>query len=335
MNRLFALACPVFPLLLLASCGDSDGGDSCGPSTANYDFSAGSSDFEGVPSASLRERSFTLSGQSFSADETGVATHSYSRSMTCGGDYELLVNFPADQGRDSVTTTVILNGVEQNVVVAEESGQWTTRLSGRMFEGVNVEMHVESASPSCVEYSIQYAEVCIEEECEDESCGRCDGELDYDADGHRGCDDADCMVGGVCDLDCGDAYEPNETEDTATELLSGGPGSETVTAVMSNVAGEAETDYFVVPLCDSGSITWSLQHPERLNDFPVGYRAEAGGDVRQGTTRPIRQGTWAIEELIEFNDAADTVSTFRFGAGNTRTERACIEYELSVELVCD
>lgn len=333
MNRFLASTIFAAPLLLLG-CGESDDGESCGPTSANYDFSAGSTDFDGNAAASLRERSFTISGQSFAATG-GAASHVYTRAMTCGGDFELLVNFPAGQGRDSVTTTVALNGVEQNVAVAEESGQWTTRLSGRMFDGISIEIDVSSRSLECVDYSIQYAEICIEEECEDESCGRCDGGLDYDHDGHRGCDDADCMIGGVCDLDCADPNEPNETEETATALLFGGAGSETITAVLSNVAGEAETDYFTVVLCDSGSITWSLRHPERQNDFPVGFRSQAGDDVRQGTTRPVSQGVWGIDETIEFDGAEGTVSTFRFGAGDTRTERACVEYEITAEMVCD
>ena len=118
-------------------------------------------------------------------------------------------------------------------------------------------------------------------------------------------------------------------------MLDGGAGSETISAVLSNVAGTAETDYYTVELCDSGSITWSMRYDDAMNDLPVGFRTEAGGLVEQGSSRPVSQDVWGIDETIEFSDAAGTLSTFRFGAGDTGAARACIPYELTAELNCN
>ncbi len=324
------------PLLLLAACGDEEEGDSCGPSTSTYDFSAGSSDFNGMDGASFGETSLVLERQSFAAGSNGTATHSLTRNLTCGGNYELVVFHSASQGRDSVVTTVVLNGVEQELRVQEEGGNWTTRISGQMFDGVALEVDISTSSTDCATYNLQYAEVCIDEECEDESCGACSGGLDYDGDGYSDCRDADCMLFPGCDLDCGDRLEPNETLETATVFSqANGGGSQTLNASMSNVGGAAETDYYTVELCDTGSITWSLRYDDSLNDLPVGFRTEAGGVVRQGTSRPVNQDVWGIDETIEFSGQAGQLSEFRFGAGDTGAQRACIPYTLSAAVECD
>jgi hypothetical protein len=205
-----------------------------------------------------------------------------------------------------------------------------------MFDGVPLEVVVSTTSDECVTYNMQYAEVCVDEECEDESCGACSGGLDYDGDGYSDCDDADCMVFPGCDLDCGDRVEPNETLETATVLSqANGGGSQSLSASMSNVGGVAETDYYAVELCDSGTVTWSLRYDDSLGDLPVGFRTEAGGVVRQGTSRPVNEDVWGIDESIEFTGQAGEISEFRFGAGDTGAARACLPYTISVAVECD
>lgn len=337
MNKnIFRILAISTSFLLIAACGDEEPDDSCGPSSQSFDFTSGSADFDGMDIASFGETSLVLEGQSFAAAADGAGTHSYSRNLTCGGNYELVVFHSAGQGRDAVSTNVVLNGVQQEVRVQEEGGNWTTRIAGTMFDGVPLEVEVSTASAECVTYNLQYAEICVDEECEDETCGACGDGLDYDGDGYSDCRDADCMLFPGCDLDCGDRLEPNETLETATEFSqANGGGSQTLSAVMSNVGGAAETDHYTVELCDSGTVTWRLRYDDSLNDLPVGFRAEADGVLRQGSSRPVSQDVWGIDESIEFSDAAGQVSEFRFGAGNTGATRACIPYTLSVDVECD
>lgn len=264
------------------------------------------------------------------------ATHTYTATQVCDGEASVVLRHSAAHALDDAELTVVLNGVTQDVMASDIDGTWVQVVDTAAYSGVEIEARV-TLGEACVNYELEYVEECVGLDCTEESCGLCDGARDYDLDGFTGCADAQCMTFGGCDTTCGDPNEPNDDAPAATvfDALAAASGTATFEGTLSVIGDTAESDWIEVPLCDAGTLEWSLDYAGDDRDAPVPWRSEIGGTIDQGGTRPTSQTAWGADGSASFTDAAGTSAAFRIGRGATSTQRACVPYAFTFTLSCD